>query len=176
MFRWKYCILWWTNCIFWWKIVHISVVGKFVWIVCFGGKIVSFGGKYKYIYENIITLKIQIHWKYKYIKNTNTLDIRIYWKSQYIENTNPLEPIRRTEVVAALCTFKCNSAAATAENRVTLWEATPHQNGWIFKFQTAFEPLLPPSFSEKMLQFLWGHVDVCAFWHRFTIKYILYIK
>ena len=41
------------------------------------------------------------------------------------------------------------------------------------KLQTAFDP--PPAHFRKItLQILWGHVDVCAFWYNFTIKYIPY--
>ena len=42
------------------------------------------------------------------------------------------------------------------------------------KFQMAFDP--PPSFSENHIADFLGHVDVCAFWYNFAIKYIRSIK
>ena len=38
----------------------------------------------------------------------------------------------------------------------------------------AFDPC-PFHFREKEADF-WGHFDVYAFWHHFTVKFILYIK
>ena len=66
MFWWKYCIIWWTTCIFWWENSTYLLVENLY-------ELYVLEGKDKYIYENKITLEIQIQWIYTYIKNTNTL-------------------------------------------------------------------------------------------------------
>ena len=60
------------------------------------------------------------------------------------------------------------SIVLTPYDQLSIREAPPHQNGWIFRKKIKWPPQNVANF--------WGHVDVCTFWHRFTVKYILNIN